>query len=217
MKPLLFISISAIGLLISPWGSTVQAQVPLSQSTAFTTNRGRNIIRIDWLTPLSFNFAYNFFEPRELLFPVLASYERSVAARWSVGGEVLLNGGYPDSKRNGASLSARYYFLRIDDPVRLSGAYVSPVAGYLNLRVRNDAGFFDAKARRMRTGILVGWQGGILKSTSPRFVMDLAAGIVQWSMLGTDHGKNPNRNALDERVLSPGIRFDARAAIGYQF
>jgi hypothetical protein len=162
---------------------------------------------------------HNLFVNRGLLFPVLVSYERAVAKRWSIGTEVLVNGGYPDERRKGASVLSRYYVVPMKNSIApLSGLYVQPVVGYLVLEVENDLPLIEVHAQRLRTGVLVGWQCGFLKHSAPRVMIDMAVGAVQWSMLGNDEVRQgSSNNGVGFGLLKPGLQFDVRGGIGYQF
>ncbi len=86
-----------------------------------------NVVRLDVLSPFVLNMGYNLFANRAFVFPVLVSYERRVGNRWSLGFEGLVNGGVPDEKLVGATLSARCYLRR---DASLSGLYAAPQLAY---------------------------------------------------------------------------------------
>lgn len=194
---------------------------------AKATSAYLNSIRVDWGAFLGSNFSYNMWSDRGMVFPLLASYERSVSNKWSVGGEILLNGGDPTEQRKGAGLLARYYMR----PARrraapLAGIYVSPVLNYRALRLTQGYGGSTpatTKAHRLAAGVLLGWQHPLSKQTGHRFLLDLALGTYYQARIGTDQVNDPYAyystfsDANNYDSIRPGLRPDARAGIGYQF
>lgn len=194
-----------------------QAQVPLNTQDASVT-AGRNIVRVDWFAPLGANIAHNFWTNKGLLMPVAGSYERAIAKRWSVGAEALLNGGYPDQRRKSVGLMARYYVRPNRKTLNpLAGLYVAPVVNYLALKVTDEPPLLVVRAQRLRTGVLLGWQHKVGKSTS-HFMMDFSAGALYWSVIGTDRRYQPDKvSGTGFGILEAGVLPDARGGIGYQF
>ncbi|MBG8553104.1 hypothetical protein [Hymenobacter guriensis] len=177
----------------------------------------RNTLRLDLLTPLGLNLGYNLLADRQLLFPVILSYERAVAERWSVNTEIALNGGEPEARRYGGSLSARYYVRPPKKtPSSLASFYLAPGVGFLALRLTDEPPLLVIHAKRLKSGVLIGWQHRLSRGT-PRIMLDFAAGATYWAVLGNDRASNPGNNGVSFGMLKPGIRPEARGGIGYQF
>ena len=201
------------GLLLSlPQASTAQA----------TPSAGPNVVRFDLLAPVGTNMGYNLFADRALLFPVLISYERRLGNRFSASLEGLVNGGVPEQKLTGVTLSARCY-LRHD--ASLSGLYVAPQLAYRrisgtetlnNTVVPNQV---ITLGNRVGTGLLLGWQQPVGRARRVR--LDYAVGAVHWARLGTDNATGspppPYPAGTYEGITRAGWWLDGRLGVGYQF
>ena len=177
-----------------------------------------NVVRFDFLAPLGANLSYNLLAQRGLVLPVLVSYERRLGPAWSLGAEVLLNGGDPSDRRTGAGLSVRRY-LRANSS--LMGPYAAPLVSYRSLRTTE--GYFSAspvitRSQRVGTGLLLGWQLPLGGATSKRWTLDVAAGAVHWALVGTDRVEDVNQYYANAQPWPSrnGWWLDFRGGVGYQ-
>lgn len=153
--------------------------------------------------------------------PILVSYERYLAGRWSLGAEALVRGGTPDEHRNGAALLGRWYLLpghKSEAP--MDGLYLSPVLSYRALST--SAGAFSQPVntgRRGGAGLLLGWQLPLGRRGVPHLIFDGAVGVVAWRRLGDDHTSDPGYYAhINEPIFKrTGPLPDVRYGLGFQF
>ncbi|TGE19730.1 hypothetical protein [Hymenobacter elongatus] len=210
-------------LLCGTISTNIYGQSPEPAAPGRRSSPGNNIVRLDLLSPLGYNMAYNLFADHGFVFPVLVSYERHLRGRWSVGTELLVNGGDPTDRRSGASLMARYYLLPARKTVgSLAGLYVSPVLNYRAMRTTD--GYFGStpsivRVQRIGLGALLGWQVALNRNQAPRFVLDFAGGVLYRARLGADHVDDPYGYYTGSGVPRHriGIGPDARIGLGYQF
>lgn len=180
---------------------------------------GPTIVRLDVLAPLGMNLGYNLFADRAFLFPILVSYERRVGASWSLGVEGLLNGGTPEEKLAGATLSGRYY-LRSD--ASLSGLYAAPQLAYRRFECKEEQyARVSTTGHRLGTGLLLGWQQPFGRRRPRRVIFDSAVGALHWTALGTDDVSGlpapPYPAGTYRGIRRRGWWLDARVGFGYQF
>ncbi|MCB2378655.1 hypothetical protein LGH70_13725 [Hymenobacter sp. BT635] len=146
------------------------------------------------------------------------SYERQLQKRWSVGAEILLNGGTPEQRRAGAGVMGRYYVLpRKRNPAPLAGWYVSPVLHYrkfTEVMLRTEDKTYMTSGARLRPGLLAGWQKQLGATHGRGLVLDVAVGGVYSHRLGADR---EDTQGITSSVFAESVEVDMRAGIGYQF
>jgi len=213
----------AIAFISSSWAlagraaAQSPAELPVVQPIAEAPPR-RNAIRFDVGGILASNFAYNTLNNRpEFLFPVLASYERSVGRHSSVVMEGLLNGGEPTKRSAGVSVQGRYYCLLRHPFSLLSGVYVAPVLGYRSVAIN---GYYlpDNRRHLIGAGALVGWQ--VLLSQHSRVFIDASLGVMAWKKVGTDDvggSQFPQSFGILSYYERAGAVADGRLGIGFRF
>ena len=223
MRTRLILFLSLVTVATKAQAQATTDIVGLASTTSKDTHK--NIARIDWGTVLGYNLSYNFWQNHGFVFPVLASYERYLGSRWSIGGEALINGGDPTQRRSGAGISTRYYMLPLrKHTALLAGGYVSPVIHYRALRTTE--GYWGdtpatTYARRLAPGLMLGWQMPIGSQSSGHFTLDFGAGAYYQVRVGTDRVDDPYAyySAFSDTGSSarPGFMPDVRLGVGYQF
>ena len=215
-----FAAVSSVSVALLAWAPTQLAHAQSERLSLSVT--GANVVRFDLLGPLALNLGYNMFADRAFVFPLMFFYERRVGSRFSIGLEGLVNGGVPDEKRIGVTLSARCY-LRHD--ASLSGLYVAPQLAYRRVESAETLNNTIVPNRvvttgnRVGTGLLAGWQQPVGRAR--RVLLDYAVGAVHWTPLGTDDatGSPPPLYPAGtyEGINRAGWWLDCRLGIGYQF
>lgn len=187
------------------------AELPVVQPIAEAPPR-RNAIRFDVGGILASNFAYNIFRTRpEFLFPVLASYERSVGRHSSVVMEGLLNGGEPAQRKAGLSLQGRYYFFPRQTRTALTGFYVAPSIGYRS--VLFSGYYYQRESRRHFVGGGISVGGQAMLPHQYRIVIDVSLGVMSWQRLGPAALYYQPRTYYEKDVVTA----DGRLGIGFCF
>ncbi len=195
-----------------------QAQ-QLSPIAPLTGLHGRTIVRVDLLAPLAENMVYAIANKRGGVLPILVSYERLVAARWSIGVEGILNNGFPDAKRHGIELTTRFWAWPDrsgDSP--LTGVFVSSQVGYRWIKLTDSdpyTGSYTLRGQRLRTALLGGYQ--VVRRKKSRFtpVYCVTAGVAHWRLLGTD--EVPTNLLLEHKYNWTGWTLDLRGSVGVKF
>jgi hypothetical protein len=213
-----FVTYMVLG--IKAWAQTPQPE-QLSASTVKPKLAGRNTVRIDLLAPVAASIESRL-DGSGLVFPILVSYERYLAGKWSMSIEALIRGGTPDKHRNGASLMGRWY-LRTSSTAAAApttGFYLAPVLSYRVLST--SAGAFDEpvnKGRRGGAGLLIGRQLSLGRREIPHLVFDVAVGVIAWRRLGPDRTSDPAYYAyINEPIFKrTGFLPDLRYGLGFQF
>lgn len=182
-------------------------------------SKGKNIVQLDFAHVTGSLLASN---SQDFIFPVLASYERRMGEKWSLGGEVLMNGGYQTARRNGVAVLGRYYVLEDKSALALGGVYISPIVSYRDWRVID--GYVGntpvtIHARRQGAGSFIGWQIPFTNKQPRAVLIDLAVGAIYWNRIGSDRVDNhPSYYEDDENwMIKTGLKPDMRLGLGYQF
>lgn len=214
-KALIFIVVAE---LLAGAGFTAKAQ-QVSPTPPLAGLRGRTIVRVDIVAPLAENLVYVIASKRGGVLPLLISYERLVAPRWSVGAEGVVNNGFPDAKRHGVELTARFLAWpdkNYDSP--LSGFFIASQVGYRWIKLTDSdpyTGSYTLRGQRLRMALLGGYQ--VVKNEQSRFapVYSIAAGVAHWQALGTDDA--PMNLLLEHKYNWTGWTIDLRGSVGVRF
>ncbi|MCC2545957.1 hypothetical protein LJY25_05835 [Hymenobacter sp. BT175] len=193
-----------------------RAQATTEAAAAGPEQQHRNVVRLDVLSPAVHTLINSLLESNGVTIPVLASYERHLTGRWSLGAEGFLRGGSTPDRGSGAALQARYY-LTGAERAPLTGLYVAPVVSY-RLRRVVYMGSTNRQGHRGGAGFLLGYQLPLGPAARARFVLDGAAGAMAWTRLGSDQQVQPL--ASPEQPLpigGTGLVPDARLGLGYRF
>lgn len=212
----------AAPLLVACMGTTIQAQTYVPTALAGPVASGaerKNVVRLDLLSPLYYNVSNSLFGTG-VVYPVLVSYERYLNNQWSVGAEVLLNGGEPKARRNGAGLMARYYLSEVTTTKGpAAGFYLSPVLAYRALASAFALdGDLYTRGRRLGAGLMVGYQLPLGQPSTSRVAFDLSVGLLNWGRIGTDRSEvNPAQpHSSSPELRETGPRPDFRLGVGFR-
>ncbi|MCC2545958.1 hypothetical protein LJY25_05840 [Hymenobacter sp. BT175] len=169
-------------LALTSLSSFAQEPAPETTLPATALHARRNLLRVDMAGLLVTNLEYNLISNRKTLMPVLLGYERGVSRHWSVGTEVLLNGGNPEERLWGASLQGRVYARPATEKQLPTGFYLAPTLGYRHAKV-SQYGFFGTEHHLggvgAHTGVLLS-----LSKLASGLVIDTSLGVMGWQTLG---------------------------------